>query len=298
MEDHIVFHRDSAVLDLLDQRKLPASEERFLCRTTADVITALQVMVVRGAPAIGVSAAFGCAIALRESVGPDWREKLRKHLADLRAARPTAVNLAWAVDHMTALWERNAALGPEDLMKLFISEAETMRRADIASCMAIGRFGLPCVHDNDVILTHCNAGALATAGYGTALGVVRTAFENRKNIRVIADETRPFLQGARLTAWELQRDGIPVTVACDNACASLMSRGFVSLCVVGADPGRRHSGPPLRHPLLRGCPSFHHRPLHARRKAHPHRGAPRLRGHHHRLHSRHPRRRARLQFRL
>ena len=208
MEDHIVFHRDSAVLDLLDQRKLPASEERFLCRTTADVITALQVMVVRGAPAIGVSAAFGCAIALRES----------------------AVNLAWAVDHMTALWERNASLAPEDLMKLFISEAETMRRADIASCMAIGRFGLPCVHDNDVILTHCNAGALATAGYGTALGVVRAAFENRKNIRVIADETRPFLQGARLTAWELQRDGIPVTVACDNACASLMSRGFVSLC--------------------------------------------------------------------
>ena len=144
-------------------------------------------------------------------------------------------NLAWAVDHMTALWEKNASLAPEDLMKLFISEAETMRRADIASCMDIGRFGLPCVHDNDVILTHCNAGALATAGYGTALGVVRAAFENRKNIRVIADETRPFLQGARLTAWELQRDGIPVTVACDNACASLMSRGFVSLCVVGAD---------------------------------------------------------------
>lgn len=236
MEDHILFHREDVVLDLLDQRKLPGVEERFLCRTTADVITALQVMVVRGAPAIGVSAAFGCAIALRESMGGSgWKEKLAGHLADLRAARPTAVNLAWAVDRMKALWEKNAALAPGDLMNVFIDEAERMRRADIESCMAIGRYGLPCVHDNDTILTHCNAGALATAGYGTALGVVRAAFENRKGIRVIADETRPFLQGARLTAWELQRDGIPVTVACDNACASLMSRGFVQCCVVGAD---------------------------------------------------------------
>ena len=201
MEDHIVFHRDSAVLALLDQRKLPASEERFLCRTTADVITALQVMVVRGAPAIGVSAAFGCAIALRESAGPDWREKLRKHLADLRAARPTAVNLAWAVDHMTALRERNASLAPEDHMKLFISEAETMRRADIAACMAIGRCGLPCVHDNDGILTHCNAGPLATSRYGTALGPILLAQERGISLRVFVDETRPLLQGARLTAW-------------------------------------------------------------------------------------------------
>ena len=235
MEDHIVFHRDSAVLDLLDQRKLPASEERFLCRTTADVITALQVMVVRGAPAIGVSAAFGCAIALRESAGPDWREKLRKHLADLRAARPTAVNLAWAVDHMTALWEKNASLAPEDLMKLFISEAETMRRADIASCMAIGRFGLPCVHDNDVILTHCNAGALATGGYGTALGVIRAAHEAGKVNMVYCDETRPLLQGARLTAYELVSDHIPATLIADNMAASLMAKGKIDLAVVGCD---------------------------------------------------------------
>ena len=233
--DTVTLDDEKNALVIIDQTLLPGEVRMLSLTRQEDIREAIYMLRVRGAPAIGVSAAFGCAIALRESAGPDWRENLRKHLADLRAARPTAINLAWAVDHMTALWERNASLAPEDLMKLFISEAETMRRDDIASCMAIGRYGLPCVHDNDVILTHCNAGALATAGYGTALGVVRAAFENRKNIRVIADETRPFLQGARLTAWELQRDGIPVTVACDNACASLMSRGFVSLCVVGAD---------------------------------------------------------------
>ena len=235
MEDHIRFNEKDAVLDLLDQRKLPGAEERFPCRTTDDVIYALQTMVVRGAPAIGVSAAFGCAVALAESRGKDWRKILPEKMEAIRQARPTAVNLAWAVDRMAALWKANAGLGCDDLLACFIAEAKRLQQADIDSCKAIGRFGLPCVHDNDTILTHCNAGALATAGYGTALGVVRAAFEHYQGIKVIADETRPFLQGARLTAWELAKDGIPVTVACDNACALLMSRGLVQCVVVGAD---------------------------------------------------------------
>ncbi len=235
MEDHIRFNEKDAVLDLLDQRKLPGVEERFPCRTTDDVIYALQTMVVRGAPAIGVSAAFGCAVALAESRGKDWRKILPEKMEAIRQARPTAVNLAWAVDRMAALWKANAGLGCDDLLACFIAEAKRLQQADIDSCKAIGRFGLPCVHDNDTILTHCNAGALATAGYGTALGVVRAAFEHYQGIKVIADETRPFLQGARLTAWELAKDGIPVTVACDNACALLMSKGLVQCVVVGAD---------------------------------------------------------------
>ena len=235
MEDHIRFNEKDAVLDLLDQRKLPGVEERFPCRTTDDVIYALQTMVVRGAPAIGVSAAFGCAVALAESRGKDWRKILPEKMEAIRQARPTAVNLAWAVDRMAALWKANAGLGCDDLLACFIAEAKRLQQADIDSCKAIGRFVLPCVHDNDTILTHCNAGALATAGYGTALGVVRAAFEHYQGIKVIADETRPFLQGARLTAWELAKDGIPVTVACDNACALLMSRGLVQCVVVGAD---------------------------------------------------------------
>ena len=235
MEDHIRFNEKDAVLDLLDQRKLPGVEERFPCRTTDDVIYALQTMVVRGAPAIGVSAAFGCAVALAETHGRDWQTSLPKKMAAIRQARPTAVNLAWAVDRMAALWKANAGLGCDDLLACFIAEAKRLQQADIDSCKAIGRFGLPCVHDNDTILTHCNAGALATAGYGTALGVVRAAFEHYQGIKVIADETRPFLQGTRLTAWELAKDGIPVTVACDNACALLMARGMVQCVVVGAD---------------------------------------------------------------
>ena len=235
MEDHIRFIEKDAVLDLLDQRKLPGVEERFFCRTTNDVVYALQTMVVRGAPAIGVSAAFGCAVALAEAKGGDWQARLPEKMDAIRKARPTAVNLAWAVDRMEALWKANAGLGHDDLLACFIAEAKRLQREDIESCKAIGRFGLPCVHDNDTILTHCNAGALATAGYGTALGVVRAAFEHYKGIKVIADETRPFLQGARLTAWELAKDGIPVTVACDNACALLMSRGLVQCVVVGAD---------------------------------------------------------------
>lgn len=239
MEDHIVFDADTPVLDLLDQRLLPAEEKRFLCRTVSDVCYALRTMVVRGAPAIGVSAAFACALAVREvQNAPDWRAELDAALNTIAGARPTAVNLSWAVEQMRTLWKQTEArqiITPDDLFAVFARKAYAMQAEDIASCKAIGQASLELVHPNDCILTHCNAGALATAGYGTALGVVRAAWEAGLNISVIADETRPLLQGARLTAWELHRDGIPVTLACDNSCACLMSRNMVNLVVVGAD---------------------------------------------------------------
>ncbi len=236
MEDHIRFDAAKPVLDLLDQRALPVREKRFLCRTTADVITAIRNMVVRGAPAIGVSAAFGCALAAHEaSLEENWRASLDKKLSDLAASRPTAVNLSWAVDYQRSVWEAHQDAGPDQVFQLFTQKALQIQADDIASCKAIGQNGLELVHPGDCILTHCNAGALATAGYGTALGVVRAAWEAGRRISVIADETRPLLQGARLTCWELRKDSIPVTVACDNSCAWLMSKGRVQLVVVGAD---------------------------------------------------------------
>lgn len=236
MEYHISYDVDAHVLKLLDQRLLPTQEVFFECRTTEEVITALQVMVVRGAPAIGVTAAWGCVLALHEVCqDPEWKSKLAEKLRILAEARPTAVNLRWAVDRMRSVWQRSDDMLPSELMSAWKKEAAAMQDEDIATCRALGHFGAERIYDGDTILTHCNAGALATAGYGTALGVIRAAWEEGKKIRVIADETRPFLQGARLTAYELKQDGIPVTVACDNACALLMQRGMVQCVVVGAD---------------------------------------------------------------
>ena len=236
MEDHIRYDSDSHVLDLLDQRLLPTQESRVLCQSTADIVTALKDMVVRGAPAIGVTAAWGCVLALREvRQEPLWRAALEDRLERIASARPTAVNLRWAVERMRRLWTARAEADPDTLLSLWLEEAAAMQAEDIAACKALGRFGAERIRPGDTIMTHCNAGALATASYGTALGVIRAAWENGKNIRVIANETRPFLQGARLTAYELHKDGIPVTVACDNACALLMRRGMVQCVVVGAD---------------------------------------------------------------
>lgn len=236
MDDHIRFRDEDLVLDLLDQRRLPAFEERFLCRKTSDIVHALKAMVVRGAPAIGVTAAFGCAIAAAEVAGrADWKEALAARFAQIAGARPTAVNLARAVADMAAVARRSQAASPQALLPLLVARAKAIREADLASCHAQGRFGAPCIPQGATVMTHCNAGALATAGYGTALGVIRAAHAAGRLRGVIANETRPFLQGARLTAWELARDGIPVTVACDNACAHLMAHGFVQCVVVGAD---------------------------------------------------------------
>ncbi len=235
MEDHIRFDAEACALLLLDQRKLPLIEETFACRTVEDVIYALQTMVVRGAPAIGVSAAYGCRIALKQAMaaGAYWRNELERLLTLLVQARPTAVNLAWAVRVMR---EAGAATqDPSELAKVWLALAEKIHAEDIAMNKAMGRFGGALLENGDTVMTHCNAGALATAGYGTALGVIRGAVDMGKRISVIANETRPFLQGARLTAYELHKDDIPVTVACDNACSLLMQRGLVQKVVVGAD---------------------------------------------------------------
>ncbi len=238
MVDHIYFDVEKCELHLLDQRFLPEREEYFICRSVNDIIEALQTMVVRGAPAIGVTAAWGCVLALLDADGSNWMPHLETALEHLANARPTAINLRWAVTRMRACLQQLTNKGDVDhdaLLSAFLAEAATIQREDVEICRAIGRHGGALLHDGDTVLTHCNAGALATAGYGTALGVVRGAVDAGKHIYVIADETRPFLQGARLTAWELQKDNIPVTVACDNACALLMGKGLVQCVVVGAD---------------------------------------------------------------
>ncbi|MCM0755196.1 S-methyl-5-thioribose-1-phosphate isomerase [Desulfovibrio aminophilus] len=238
MTDHIQFSPEKDALVLLDQRLLPTRVEWFDCVTTGDVCFALKVMVVRGAPAIGVTAAYGCYLAARETArerAADWAEALAARLDLIENARPTAVNLAWAVREMRRVWAECAASSLDELAAVWLARAKEIHLADIEMCKAMGRFGADLIDDGDTVMTHCNAGALATAGYGTALGVIRGAVDAGKKIQVIANETRPFLQGARLTAWELHRDGIPVRVACDNACALLMKRGLVRKVVVGAD---------------------------------------------------------------
>lgn len=236
MTDHIQFSPEKDALILLDQRILPGREEYFPCTNTQETIYALQTMVVRGAPAIGVTAAYGCYLASREVASDrDWKAALEKLLIDLEEARPTAVNLRWAVKLMRDAWKADAGLSLPELSAKWLAMAKDIHAQDIEINTAMGRFGADLIDDGDTVMTHCNAGALATAGYGTALGVIRGAWEQGKKISVIANETRPFLQGARLTAYELAKDGIPVKVACDNACALLMQRGMVQKVVVGAD---------------------------------------------------------------
>ncbi|MDR2161080.1 MAG: S-methyl-5-thioribose-1-phosphate isomerase [Desulfovibrio sp.] len=234
MENHIQFLSAAKVLALLDQRRLPEREEYVFCRTTADVVQALQNMTVRGAPAIGVSAAFGCVLAAWEAGAlRNWRPRLKILLREILEARPTAVNLAWAVDRMRRLWKPEDSL--ERLLEIWIREAEAIREEDLAANRRMGAYGAALIADGETVMTHCNAGRLATAGFGTALGVVYAAMESGKNIRVIANETRPVLQGARLTAYELNMAGVPVTIACDSACALLMRRGMVHKVLAGAD---------------------------------------------------------------
>jgi len=209
---------DGNALFLLDQRLLPREEKWVACRSASDVADAIRTMVVRGAPAIGVSAAYGMALAAKAG------EDLDRAGDELKRARPTAVNLAWAVDRM--LRHRGGDL---------VAAAEAINREDVESCMAIGRHGAALLGAQATVLTHCNAGALATAGYGTALGVIRAAVESGKRIAVFADETRPYLQGARLTAWELQQDQIDVTLITDNMSGHFFKEGTFDAVVVGAD---------------------------------------------------------------
>jgi len=238
MTEHIQYSPEHDALVLLDQRYLPTREEWFVCKTVKDICEALVVMVVRGAPAIGVTAAYGCYLAAREvsaSGVADWKSALGGKLEQIATARPTAVNLRWAVRLMQGEWSKRPQLSLDELCVFWLEKAKQIHAEDIATCRAIGAAGAKLIDDGDTVMTHCNAGALATAGYGTALAPIRAAVEQGKKVNVIANETRPFLQGARLTAYELHRDGIPVKVACDNACALLMQRGLVQKVIVGAD---------------------------------------------------------------
>jgi methylthioribose-1-phosphate isomerase len=224
----------------IDQTKLPLEESYVLATSYQQVADVIVTMVVRGAPAIGVSAAMGVALGAKQTNAQTTEEfapEFDQICALLAGTRPTAVNLFWAIDRMKALFStlraRHASLS--EVQQALLDEALRMYDQDIADCKAIGQHGASLMPEEGGVLTHCNAGALATCGYGTALGVIRGAVEHGKQIHVYADETRPFLQGARLTAWELMADGIPTTVICDNMAASLMRQGRIQAVVVGAD---------------------------------------------------------------
>jgi methylthioribose-1-phosphate isomerase len=232
--------REDDVVVMVDQRKLPAQEVYVRCKTAADVARAIKSMVIRGAPAIGVAAALGIALGMRKSTATGTQKFAAEFfkLCELMAAtRPTAVNLFWAIERMKRVFAAAAQEGRSvDEMKDDLDrQAKAIHDEDIANCRAMGAFGAEVVPAEARILTHCNAGALATAGYGTALGVIRGAVEAGKRVAVYADETRPFLQGARLTAWELVREGIPTTVITDNMAGALMRQDRIDLVVVGAD---------------------------------------------------------------
>lgn len=212
-------------LVLLDQRKLPAEEVYVKCSTPQEIAEAIRSMVVRGAPAIGVAAAFGVALAARKS-GGNLAVQVESAVNLLANTRPTAVNLHWALERM-----RRAPLDAAALTK----EAEAIFAEDLEANRRIGRFGAALIANSKTVLTHCNAGALATSGYGTALGVIRAAHEQGRKIHVFADETRPFLQGARLTAWELQKDGIEVTLITDSMAGHFFQQKQFDAVIVGAD---------------------------------------------------------------
>ncbi|MFH2009975.1 MAG: S-methyl-5-thioribose-1-phosphate isomerase [bacterium] len=224
-------------LKLLDQRLLPHREEWVLLREVEAVRDAISAMVVRGAPAIGCTAAYGMSLAAANA--PDdidaFRARLEADMAVLKGARPTAVNLAWAVDRVAAVVLDRLSDGVTAARSAALEEAHAITLEDVQFCKNIGKNSLRFIPEGARILTHCNAGALATAGYGTALGVARAAAEAGRLKMVFADETRPRQQGARLTAWELQHDGLPVTVIADTVAGSLMARGEIDLVVVGAD---------------------------------------------------------------
>ena len=219
-------------LHLLDQTKLPREESTLVCRTVDDVIAAIRRLVVRGAPAIGCAAAYGICIAARYAVtSGNPEQSIREEAARLAASRPTAVNLFWAIERMTARLGRPDG---DDLVALLEDEAATIEREDREMCKAIGRFGAARIPSGG-ILTHCNAGSLATAGDGTALSVLFERFRQRQDIHVYVDETRPLLQGARLTTWELQQRGVPSTLICDNTAGWAMQQGKIAAVVTGAD---------------------------------------------------------------
>src|SRR5277367_1665150 len=227
-------------INFLDQTKLPLEETYVLATDYKQVATVIRDMIVRGAPAIGVSAAMGMAIGIDRSTAatlPALTDEVAVIAKTLAETRPTAVNLFWGIDEVRDLYNTLAAKNTSipEIKAAVVAKARRMYDEDIAACKQMGAHGAALLPKEGTVLTHCNAGALATCGYGTALGVIRAAIERGHKIDVLADETRPFLQGARLTAWELMHDGIPTTVICDNMAASLMLRGKIQAVIVGAD---------------------------------------------------------------
>jgi methylthioribose-1-phosphate isomerase len=222
----------------IDQTKLPTEEVYVTCGTYQEVATAIRDMIVRGAPAIGVAAAMGVALGIKQSSAKDEPSLYREFdqiAKDIGETRPTAVNLFWAIRHMREKFDSMSGRSLPDIKAALVHEAQQMYLRDIAANQAMGRCGATLLPNSGGVLTHCNAGALATCGYGTALGVIRAAIEAGKKIHVFADETRPFLQGARLTAWELTKDGIQTTVIADNMAGAMMRQGKIQAVVVGAD---------------------------------------------------------------
>jgi methylthioribose-1-phosphate isomerase len=228
---------EDGVVVLIDQRRLPAEQVLLRCRDHREVAAAIRDMAIRGAPAIGVAAAFGLALGVRttRSEGGALRDEWSDMCATLAATRPTAVNLFWAIERMRRRFDAFAAEGGALLRQALLDEALAVQEEDLEACRRLGDLGAELLPPGARVLTHCNAGALATAGYGTALGVVRSAARRGRLAAVFADETRPWLQGARLTAWELREDGIPVTLIADNMAGHLMARGEIDAVVVGAD---------------------------------------------------------------
>ena len=228
----------SAGVRFIDQTRLPTEEVYVTCRNYREVATAIRDMIVRGAPALGVAAAMGVALGVRDSNAASYdqlKQELEEICNTLAATRPTAVNLFWGIRRMRERVEQLAARPVEEIRSALIEEAQQMYLADIAACETMGRNGAVLMPSSGGVLTHCNAGALATCGYGSALGVIRAAVEAGKKIHVFADETRPFLQGSRLTAWELMKDGIPTTVIADNMAGTMMKQGKIGAVIVGAD---------------------------------------------------------------
>ena len=225
---------DGAVV-MIDQTRLPLEEKFVTCRSYQEVAAAIRDMIIRGAPAIGVAAAMGVAVGVLHAAEDGLDAQVESICDTLAKTRPTAVNLFWAIDRMKRVYAGVRGKPITEIRQRLIAEALQVREEDIAICRAIGRNGAVLVPNERTVLTHCNAGALATAGYGTALGVIRAAVEGGKKIDVFADETRPFLQGARLTVWELQQDGIPTTLITDNMAGHFMKSGRIGCVVVGAD---------------------------------------------------------------
>ncbi|MBP0128483.1 MAG: S-methyl-5-thioribose-1-phosphate isomerase [Nitrospira sp.] len=229
--------KDGAVR-LLDQSQLPGKVVFLDCRDYRTVARAIKELVVRGAPAIGVTAAMGVALgaqSIQTVLYDEFMNAIFEICDCLAATRPTAVNLFWAIERMKGKLSELRERPVSEIKRLLVEESQRILDEDIALCKAMGQHGAKLIASGQTVLTHCNAGALATAGYGTALGVIRAAWEQGKKIQVIADETRPVLQGARLTAWELMQDKIPVTLITDNMAGALMKQGKIQLCVVGAD---------------------------------------------------------------